>query len=45
LMRLVRRSRVGEVWQDAPVVDWENYWSLAGFVDLMSAPVRHRGLR
>jgi uncharacterized protein (DUF58 family) len=45
LMRLVRRGRVGEVWEDAPVVDWENYWSLTGFVDLMSAPVRHRGIR
>ncbi len=45
LMRLVRRSRIGEVWQDAPVVDWDNYWSLTGFVDLMSAPVRHRGIR
>ncbi|MFZ0891653.1 MAG: DUF58 domain-containing protein [Thermoplasmata archaeon] len=45
LMRLVRRGRVGEVWEDAPVVDWDNYWSLTGFVDLMSAPVRHRGIR
>ena len=40
LRRLLRRRQMGRTWSEAPVVDWEEYWSLAPFVRLMSAP-RH----
>lgn len=40
LRRLLRRRQIGRTWSEAPVVDWEEYWSLAPFVRLMSAP-RH----
>jgi uncharacterized protein (DUF58 family) len=38
LLQLVRRQRLGEVWQQAPVIDWENYWSLAPFVRFLRNP-------
>lgn len=38
LIRLVRRRRLGEVWQQAPVVDWDDYWSLAPFVRFLQSP-------
>jgi|HubBroStandDraft_1064217.scaffolds.fasta_scaffold01437_11 uncharacterized protein (DUF58 family) len=41
---LLRRHRLAQVWRDAPVVDWEEYWSLDGLVDLLSRPGR-RGRR
>ncbi|MEM0129041.1 MAG: DUF58 domain-containing protein [Thermoplasmata archaeon] len=31
IARLVRRQQVARAWRDAPVVDWAEYWSLAGF--------------
>jgi hypothetical protein len=32
------------MWRDAPVVDWEDYWSLGGFVDFLRRPAaRERG--
>jgi uncharacterized protein (DUF58 family) len=40
LMRLVRRRRIGEAWRTGPVVDWDDYWSLAPFVRFLSAPPR-----
>ncbi len=40
MARLVRRDRLARVWQEAPVVDWEDYWSLAGLVDLLRRPGR-----
>jgi len=40
LMRLVRRRRIGEAWRTGPVVDWEDYWSLAPFVRFLSSPPR-----
>jgi len=40
LMRLVRRRRIGEAWRVGPVVDWEDYWSLAPFVRFLSTPAR-----
>lgn len=40
LLRLVRRRRLGEVWQQAPVVDWDDYWSLASFVRFLQNPMR-----
>jgi len=40
LMRLMRRRRIGEAWREGPVVDWEDYWSLAPFVRFLSTPAR-----
>ena len=40
ISKLVRRSRLAHVWQYAPVVDWEDYWSLGGLVDLLRRPAR-----
>ena len=40
LARLTRRTRVARAWRDAPVVDWEEYWSLAGLVSLLRRPGR-----
>ncbi|MCI4364942.1 MAG: DUF58 domain-containing protein [Thermoplasmata archaeon] len=37
--RLRRRQQVGRAWRDAPVVDWEDYWSLGGFVDFLRRPL------
>ncbi len=43
--RLRRREEVTRMWQDAPVVDWEEFWSLAGFVHFLRRPsVRERGV-
>jgi len=38
LMHLVRRRRMSAVWREAPVLDWENYWSLAGLRGLFAGP-------
>lgn len=38
LLRLVRRQRVGEAWREAPVIEWEDYWSLAPFVRFLNRP-------
>jgi uncharacterized protein (DUF58 family) len=42
LESLVRRRRLNEVWKVAPVVDWDNFWSLAPLVRFLSTPVRNR---
>jgi uncharacterized protein (DUF58 family) len=42
LERLSRRQRLARVWTDAPVVDWEEFWSLGAFVRLLSQPARRR---
>jgi uncharacterized protein (DUF58 family) len=45
IARLLRRNRLARTWENAPVVDWEEYWSLGGLVDLLQRPVRRgRGL-
>jgi hypothetical protein len=32
------------VWKDAPVVDWEDFWSLGSFVNFLRRPLpRERG--
>lgn len=41
LARLLRRNRVARAWRDAPVVDWDDYWSLTGLVNLLRRPARH----
>lgn len=42
LLRLVRRDRLARAWQEAPVVDWSEYWSLAPLVSFLKAPQRGR---
>ncbi|EQD77527.1 secreted protein containing DUF58 [mine drainage metagenome] len=37
LLHLVRRERLAKVWRDAPVIDWEEYWSLARFQGMLRA--------
>ncbi len=45
IARLLRRDRLARTWEDAPVVDWEEYWSLGALVDLLRRPGRRgRGL-
>jgi uncharacterized protein (DUF58 family) len=42
--RLCRREEVARMWRDVPVVDWEDFWSLGGFVDFLRRPTaRERG--
>lgn len=38
LLRLVRRQQVAEAWREAPVIDWDDYWSLAPFVRFLTSP-------
>ena len=40
IARLLRRGRLAQTWRDAPVVDWEQYWSVGGLVDLLRRPGR-----
>jgi len=35
LTALVRRARIAQTWRDAPTVDWDQYWSLGGFVHFL----------
>lgn len=42
LVELVRRHQISGVWADAPVVDWRNYWSLAGFSAFLKHGLRNR---
>jgi uncharacterized protein (DUF58 family) len=41
LLRLVRREVLADAWREAPVIDWENYWSLAPLVRFLEHPVGH----
>jgi uncharacterized protein (DUF58 family) len=43
LGQLERRQRLGETWVHAPVVDWEDFWSLTGLVRMLRRPVVRRG--
>jgi uncharacterized protein (DUF58 family) len=42
LVGLVRRTRVARSWRDAPTVDWDDYWSLGRFVELLRRPAARR---
>ncbi len=42
LARLLRRQRLAESWRYAPTIDWEDYWSLAGFVSFLHRPLTRR---
>jgi uncharacterized protein (DUF58 family) len=43
LLALDRRRRLAEVWREAPVVDWSEYWSLGQLVVFLRQPVRRGG--
>lgn len=43
LERLDRRQNLARVWTHAPVVDWEDFWSLGAFIRLLREPGRRRG--
>jgi uncharacterized protein (DUF58 family) len=38
IARLVRRHRVARAWQEAPTIDWADYWSLGQFVEFVRRP-------
>jgi uncharacterized protein (DUF58 family) len=45
IAHLLRRQQVARAWGSAPVVDWEEYWSLGGFVNFLGRPsARDRGV-
>jgi uncharacterized protein (DUF58 family) len=39
---LERRERLAENWQHAPVIDWEDYWSLESLVRFLRGPSHRR---
>ncbi|HKN06223.1 MAG TPA: DUF58 domain-containing protein [Thermoplasmata archaeon] len=44
IARLVRRNRIARAWQEAPTIDWDDYWSLGQFVDFVRRPrIRRAG--
>lgn len=45
LLALDRRRRLAEVWREAPVVDWSEYWSLAQLVVFFRQPMRREASR
>jgi len=42
LQQLLRRDQIARAWQEAPAIDWDNYWSLGRFVDFLSRPATRR---
>jgi uncharacterized protein (DUF58 family) len=40
--RLDRRASIARTWTYAPVVDWDDFWSLAGLVRFLQQPRRRR---
>ena len=42
IVRFDRRVRIALSWRDAPTVDWEDYWSLGGFVEFLRRPATRR---
>jgi uncharacterized protein (DUF58 family) len=38
IVRLVRRDRIAQAWQEAPAIDWDDYWSLGKFVEFVRRP-------
>jgi hypothetical protein len=37
-----RRVRLSETWRYAPVIDWDDYWSLEGLARFLRRPNRRR---
>jgi uncharacterized protein (DUF58 family) len=42
LLHLVRRRRVADAWSEAPVVDWDDYWSLTALTSFFARPPGRR---
>ncbi|MCI4366805.1 MAG: DUF58 domain-containing protein [Thermoplasmata archaeon] len=42
LFHLARRRRLAAAWEEAPVIEWEEYWSLAPLVRYLSRPPPRR---
>jgi uncharacterized protein (DUF58 family) len=42
LTRLQRRDQIARSWQEAPTVDWDDYWSLSRFVEYLRRPALRR---
>jgi uncharacterized protein (DUF58 family) len=42
LLKLVRRRRVSEAWSEAPVVEWDDFWSLAALTRFFERPAGRR---
>ena len=38
IARLVRRDRIARAWQEAPTIDWDDFWSLGKFVEFVRRP-------
>jgi uncharacterized protein (DUF58 family) len=38
LLRLVRRRNIANAWSEAPVVEWDDYWSLAPLASYFARP-------
>ncbi len=45
LARILRREQIARAWQDGPAIDWEEFWSLAGFVEFLRRPTGRRERR
>ncbi|HTT25987.1 MAG TPA: DUF58 domain-containing protein [Thermoplasmata archaeon] len=42
LFHLARRQRLAAIWEEAPVIEWEEYWSLAPLVRYLARPPSRR---
>jgi uncharacterized protein (DUF58 family) len=42
LFRLARRQRLAAAWKEAPIIEWEEYWSLAPLVRYLYRPPPRR---
>ena len=42
ILRLARRTQVNRTWEEAPTVDWEDYWSLERFIEILRRPATRR---
>ena len=42
LLHLARRQRLAAAWREAPIIDWEEYWSLAGLSRFLARPIERR---
>ncbi len=40
--RAERQAALGKIWMHAPVIDWENYWSLGRLIRFLQQPRRRR---
>ncbi len=45
LARVLRREQIARAWQDGPAIDWEEFWTLAGFVEFLRRPTGRRERR